>query len=84
MIGEAGQWAVGLRYIRGETPVPVIVSRASQEESAAMLEQARSLGIAHALNAPLARRIATRAAGDAVPDATFQEVADILVGARLI
>lgn len=84
VIGEAGQWAVGLRYIRGETPVPVIVSRASQEESAAMLEQARSLGIAHALNAPLARRIATRAAGDAVPDATFQEVADILVGARLI
>lgn len=84
MIGQAGEWAVGLRYVRGETPVPVIVCRAAPEESAALLEQARGLGIAHAVNAALARRIATRAAGDAVPDATFQEVADILVGARLI
>ncbi|MDY1016428.1 EscU/YscU/HrcU family type III secretion system export apparatus switch protein [Pseudomonas coleopterorum] len=84
VIGEAGQWAVALRYVRGETPVPVIVSRASEDESAAMLEQAWVLGIAQAVNGPLARRIAVRAAGDAVPDATFQEVADILVGARLI
>lgn len=84
VIGEAGQWAVGLRYIRGETPVPVIVSRAGPEESAAMLAQASALGIAHAVNGALARRISVRAAGDAVPDATFQEVADILVGARLI
>jgi type III secretion protein U len=84
VIGEAGQWAVGLRYIRGETPVPVIVSRAGPEESAAMLAQASAFGIPHAVNGTLARRISVRAAGDAVPDATFQEVADILVGARLI
>jgi len=84
MIGEAGGWAVAVRYVRGETPVPVIVSRAGPQESAKLVAEAGLHGIARAVNSRLAQRIAVKAVGEAVPDDTFQAVADILVGARLI
>jgi type III secretion protein U len=84
VIGESGQWVVGLRYVRGETPVPVIVCRAEPGQAESMLKEARQLRLPHVLNGALAQRIAQRAAGEAVPENTFQAVADILVGARLI
>jgi type III secretion protein U len=84
VIGEAGGWVVGIRYVRGETPVPVIVSRASADDSHALLDEARGLKIPHAVSADLATRIAVRNVGSPVPDSTFQAVADLLVGARLL
>ncbi|MFC6340097.1 translocation protein in type III secretion system, RhcU [Pseudomonas sp. CCM 7891] len=85
MLGSAGGWVVGIRYVRGETPVPVVVCKAEPGEAAQMLAQATGLGIAHSLDTTLAKEIARRAVpGDPVPDNTFQAVADILVAARLI
>ncbi len=85
MIGTAEGWVVGVRYVRGETPVPIIVCRADPQESPAMLAQAAALGIAHGMDPKLAADIARRAVpGDPVPDNTFQAVADLLVAARLI
>ena len=85
VIGTAGGWVVGLRYVRGETPVPVVVSRAEPQDSVATLADAARLGIAHAMDPTLAAEIARRAVpGDPVPDQTFQAVADLLVAARLI
>ncbi|SDU97022.1 EscU/YscU/HrcU family type III secretion system export apparatus switch protein [Pseudomonas mucidolens] len=85
MVGSAGGWVVGIRYVRGETPVPVVVCKAEFEEAAQMLAQASDLGIAHSLDSVLAKEIARRAVpGDPVPDNTFQAVADMLVAARLI
>ena len=85
MIGVAGGWVIGVRYVRGETPVPVVVSKASAEEGAAMLVQASEWGIAQVRAPSLAEKIAKRAViGDPVPDTTFQAVADALVAARLI
>jgi type III secretion protein U len=85
VIGTADGWVVGIRYVRGETPVPVVVCRAEPNGAAAMLEQAALLGIAHGADASLAADIAKRAGpGDPVPDHTFQAVADRLVAARLI
>ncbi|WP_434563145.1 EscU/YscU/HrcU family type III secretion system export apparatus switch protein [Pseudomonas sp. Z4-20] len=85
MIGTGGGWVVGVRYVRGETPVPVVVCRAEPQDSSAMLAEAATLGIAHGLNAKLAADIAKRAVpGEPVPDSTFQAVADLLVAARLI
>ncbi|WLH14901.1 EscU/YscU/HrcU family type III secretion system export apparatus switch protein [Pseudomonas hefeiensis] len=85
MVGSASGWVVGIRYVRGETPVPVVVCKAELDEAAQMLAQATGLGIAHSLDTALAREIARRAVpGDPVPDNTFQAVADILVAARLI
>lgn len=85
MIGTAEGWVVGVRYIRGETPVPIVVCRADPQEAATMLTQAAALGIAHGMDSALAAEIAKRAVpGDPVPDHTFQAVADMLVAARLI
>jgi type III secretion protein U len=85
MIGTGGGWVVGVRYVRGETPVPVVVCRAEPHDSSAMLAEAATLGIAHGMNPKLAADIAKRAVpGEPVPDTTFQAVADLLVAARLI
>lgn len=85
MIGTADSWVIGVRYVRGETPVPVVVCRAEPEDAQGMLAQAATLGIAHGMDARLANEIARRAVpGDPVPDNTFQAVADLLVAARLI
>ncbi len=85
MIGTANGWVVGVRYVRGETPVPIVVCRADPQEAPRMLAEAAALGIAHAMDAKLAASIARRAVpGDPVPDTTFQAVADLLVAARLI
>lgn len=76
---------VGLRYVRGETPVPLVVCKASPEDAPATLAQARQLGILQAHAPALAADIARRSvAGEPIPDHTFQAVADILVAARLI
>jgi len=85
MIGIAGDWVVGVRYVRGETPVPIVVSKATAQESTAMLAQAAELGIVLVADPALAQKIAKRAVvGDPVPDNAFQAVADVLVAARLI
>ncbi|QXG45259.1 EscU/YscU/HrcU family type III secretion system export apparatus switch protein [Pseudomonas viridiflava] len=85
MIGISGSWVVGVRYVRGETPVPVVVCRGSPEESVQLLAQAAPLGIAVWADAGLAEQIAKRSvAGDPVPENTFQAVADALVAHRLI
>lgn len=85
MIGIGGHWVVGVRYVRGETPVPVVVCRGSPEESAVLLTQAAPLGIVVWADAGLAEQIARRSvAGDPVPENTFQAVADALVAHRLI
>lgn len=85
MVGVAGGWVVGLRYVRGETPVPVVVCQYAPEEGARALAEAAQLGIAQAPQEHLAAELARRTvAGDPVPDSTFQAVADLLVAARLI
>lgn len=85
MLGGAGDWLVGLRYVSGETPVPVVACQADPEQSTAMLEDAARHGVPVADERELAARIARRAAsGEAIPDDTFQPVADVLVAAGLI
>lgn len=85
IIGTAGGWVIGVRYVRGETTVPIVVSRASGKDGVQMLADAAALGIAQVSDSALAAEIGKRSvAGDPVPDSTFQAVADLLVAARLI
>ncbi len=85
LIGEPGTVLVGIRYVRGETPVPVIVCRASGPETMQMHGQAGQLGIPLSTDKDLARQIASTAAiGDPVPERAFQPVANALVAAGLI
>lgn len=85
MLGSVDGWVVGLRYVRGETPVPVLVIRAEPGSGALLLAQAQALGLPCHMAVDLAQRIATRAhPGEPIPNQTFQAVADALVAARLI
>lgn len=85
IVGQAGGWLVGLRYVRGQTPVPVVVFRAAPEQSSAVLARAAQLGLPLATDSELAEAIGKRTPpGVPVPDRYFQRVADLLVSARLI
>ncbi len=85
MVGTGDGWLVGIRYVRGETPVPVITCKANAAQAPALLESAYQRRIPRVDDPLLAEKIATRAGnGDPIPDGTFQQIADILVTARLI
>lgn len=85
MIGVEGDWLVGVRYVRGETPVPVVVCTAAPENARGMFEQAAKLGVPRSADDPLAARIGRMAKpGEPIPANAFQSVADALVAARLI
>lgn len=85
MIGTADGWLVGIRYVRGETPVPLVTFKASPDQAASLLASAEPRHIPLITDPSLAETIAKRAGnGDPVPDGTFQAVADMLVAAKLI
>lgn len=85
MIGTADGWLVGIRYVRGETPVPLVTCKAAPGQAAELLASATPRHIPRVADPNLAEIIAKRAGnGDPIPDGTFQAVADVLVAAKLI
>ncbi|WP_110693107.1 EscU/YscU/HrcU family type III secretion system export apparatus switch protein [Salinicola halophyticus] len=85
MIGTEDGWLVGIRYVRGETPVPLVTCKADPSQAAALLVSSIPRHIPRSADAELAKSIARRAGnGDPIPDGTFQSVADLLVAAKLI
>lgn len=85
LIGKPGVAVVGLRFVRGETPVPTVVCRGQGPEANVLMTEANLLGIPVVNDGLLAKEIIERAAvGDPVPDSQFQPVADLLVAAKLV
>lgn len=85
IIGDPADTIVGIRYVRGETPVPIVVCRSSGAGAMQMSRQAGDLGIPVSLDGDLARQIAkTASIGNPVPERAFQPVANALVAAGLI
>ncbi|MDW9461158.1 EscU/YscU/HrcU family type III secretion system export apparatus switch protein (plasmid) [Sinorhizobium meliloti WSM1022] len=84
LIGDGGSGAVGIRYVRGETPVPLIVCRATDAAGSAMRDQARKKGIPLTIDAALAADLERTPIGAPVPDRLFQHVANALVANGLI
>jgi type III secretion protein U len=85
VIGKPDGWVVAVRYVRGETSVPLLVSRAEPGKGQGVLEQAQALGLPCFGVEELARHIGTRARpGEPIPNQTFQAVADALVAVRLL
>ncbi|ASY65865.1 Type III secretion inner membrane protein (plasmid) [Sinorhizobium sojae CCBAU 05684] len=84
LIGDAQSGAVGVRYVRGETPVPLIVCRAAGAAGSAMRDQAREKGIPLMVDAVLAAELEMTPIGAPVPDRLFQQVANALVANGLI
>jgi type III secretion protein U len=84
LLGRSDGFAVGLRFVRGETPVPIVVCKAGPGDARVLVTEAALLGIPVIEEPQLARSLsATCAVGDPLPDDAFQPVADILVAARL-
>lgn len=80
VVAAPGQVAVGLRFVRDETPAPVLVARAYDAGTADLLAGARAAGIVIVENPALARQIAKRTGSGAfIPKALFPEVAGLLV-----
>ncbi|UTV41870.1 EscU/YscU/HrcU family type III secretion system export apparatus switch protein (plasmid) [Ensifer adhaerens] len=84
MIGEERSLSVGIRYVRGETPVPIVVCRAIGQAASSMSAQARSRGIPFLADAELAAELSKTPVGAPVPDRLFQAVANGLVANGLI
>ena len=73
---------VGLRYRPGDTPIPVVVCKASGAAGTQMIGEARRLGIQVVDNAALVAALAARhAVGDLIVPEVFQSVAEMLVAA---
>ena len=85
LLGRPGGFAVGLRFVRGETQVPIIVCKGGPDQAKVLITEANLLGIPIVEEPQLAHALSTKCAvGDPLPDIMFQPVADILVAARLV
>lgn len=85
MIGAPGSWTVGLRYVRGETKVPVVVFVAAADKAQEVWTPENRSNIPHVYDPALSRDIAQRSRiGEALPDLFFERIARILVKEGLI
>lgn len=85
LIDPAGG-CVGLRYVSGETPAPVIVCQAEGAAASSMITQARLLGIASLLEPELCRALLAHKLprGSFVPEELFRPAAAALLRAAVI
>ncbi|WP_018238603.1 EscU/YscU/HrcU family type III secretion system export apparatus switch protein [Ensifer sp. BR816] len=84
LIGQERSVSVGVRYVRGETPVPILVCRAVGTAASSMRAEARNRGIPFVADAELAAELGKTPVGAPVPDRLFQAVANALVANGLI
>lgn len=79
-IGVPGNIAVGLRYRRGETPVPIVVCKATGRAADSMLHIAKKQRKPIDINPQSANRLARHLRlGEVVPEALYDLVADVIV-----
>jgi type III secretion protein U len=83
-VGRPGAVAVGVRYVRGETPAPVVVCKGTGESADEMLALARQKGLPIESNPRLVDRIAGPCRiGAVVPESLYDAIADIIVRNKL-
>jgi type III secretion protein U len=77
--------AVGLRFVRGETPAPVVIAKLLNEDAMAFVISAKAKGVPVIENEELARSLITRApSGEVIPQAFYDPVAQVLVSAGML
>ncbi|WP_417328949.1 EscU/YscU/HrcU family type III secretion system export apparatus switch protein [Halomonas cupida] len=85
MIGGTSGWLVGIRYVKGETPVPTVVCKASPQESSSLMREAIKHGLPVIEDRSLAEKVGKRAGnGEPIPEDCFQPIADILVARGML
>ncbi|WP_027535596.1 EscU/YscU/HrcU family type III secretion system export apparatus switch protein [Bradyrhizobium sp. WSM3983] len=76
---------IGLRYVRGETGVPIVVCRGEGEVASQLLAEAQALRLSIIHDHALARQLTRNAKlGNAVPARCFEGVARALYSAGLV
>jgi len=84
-IANPGSLAIGLRYVRGETPVPVVVCKESGADADRMLLLARNKGLPVETDPALVDRVAPRLqVGVVVPEVLYDTMAQIIVRNKVI
>lgn len=85
MIGSESSGVVGVRYVSGETRVPVIVCKEGPYNAKGLIESSDFYGIPRHSDPELAGRlIKGRSKGEPIPDDCFQAVADLLISRGLV
>lgn len=85
VIASPGRFAVALRFVRDETPAPVLVARAHDAQATSLVAEARAAEILIIDDPALAERLADLTElGGFIPKSLFQEVAAILVHLGLV
>jgi type III secretion protein U len=85
LIIVGGDAAAGLRYVRGETDVPLVVCRGRAETAAEIVQAATALAIPVVSDPGLAKALATRVRlGAPVPGKYFERIAKAFFAAGLV
>jgi type III secretion protein U len=85
LIVAGRDFAAGLRYIRGQTDVPLVVCRGRDDKAADILAASAGLGISVVTDAGLAKALATRVRlGAPVPSRYFERIAKAFFAAGLV
>lgn len=71
-------YAVALRYVPGETAVPIVVAKGVDEEAAVIRQLAQEHRVPIVADPPLARALYTLPLHDPIPERMFEAVAAIL------
>ncbi len=80
MISDGQDAVVGLRYIKGETPVPAVVCKGRKDRAIMLIAEARQRYVPVAEDSELTHALLrTSAMGDFVDQAYFHQVAAILI-----
>ncbi|SDP44863.1 EscU/YscU/HrcU family type III secretion system export apparatus switch protein [Phyllobacterium sp. OV277] len=75
---------IGVRYVAGETPVPVLTCRSTADNYHVMLARAQALTIPMYEDEELAQDLEAVSIGTPVPERRFSAVANYLVAAKVI
>lgn len=84
LIVSRDRLVIGIRYVAGETPVPVLTCRSTPENYLVMLARAQALAIPMYEDEGLALDLETVSLGTPVPERQFSAVANYLVAAKVI
>lgn len=78
VVANPTHYSVALRYVPGETPLPIIVSKGMDAEALLIREIAQANRIPIVVNPPLARALHRVPVDQVVPEALFEAVATVL------
>jgi type III secretion protein U len=78
VVANPTHYAVALRYVPGETPLPIVTARGVDDQALEIRAIAQESRVPVAVNPPLARQLYKLPVGSAIPEALFESVAAVL------